>query len=155
MTVSAIPEGHRTLTPYLSVNNARGAIDFYRHAFGAVEQFAMAMPDGKIAHAELRIGDSVLMLADTQADGEFQDPRALGGSGVGLHLYVPDVDRLFNQAVAAGAEVLRPVKDQFYGDRSGSLRDPYGHVWFVATHREDVSEDEIRRRAEALFTPVA
>lgn len=155
MTVKPIPEGFRTLTPYLSVNGAAAAIDFYKRAFGATEQFCLAMPDGKIGHAQLKIGDCTLMLADTCAEGPFQDPGALGGSTMALYLYTPDVDALFNRAVEAGGTVVRPVKDEFYGDRSGSLKDPYGHVWFIATHREDLSEDEIQRRAEALFSTVA
>ena len=155
MTAKPIPEGFHSLTPYLSVNGAAAAIDFYKRAFGAAEEFCLAMPDGKIAHAQLRIGDSVLMLDDTRAEGRFQDPRALGGTTMALYLYVDDVDTFFQRAVSAGAEVLEPLKDQFYGDRSGGLKDPFGHVWYVATHREDVSEDEVQRRAEALFSTVA
>jgi PhnB protein len=155
MTAKPIPEGFRSITPYLSVNGAAAAIDFYKRAFGAIEQFCLAMPDGKIAHAQLRIGDSVLMLDDTRAEGAFQDPRALGGTTMALYVYVEDVDALYARAVEAGAEVVEPVKDQFYGDRSGAVKDPYGHMWYIATHREDVSEDEVQRRAEALFSQVA
>ena len=155
MTANPIPEGFRSLTPYLSVKGAAAAMDFYKRAFGATQQFCLAMPDGRIAHAQLRIGDSVLMLDDTRAEGRFEDPRTLGGTTMALYVYVEDVDALFNRAVEAGAEVVDPVKDQFYGDRSGALRDPYGHIWYIATHREDVSEDEVQRRAEALFSTVA
>lgn len=155
MSVQAIPSGFHSLTPYLSVQGAAAAMDFYKRAFGAQELFCLAMPDGKIAHAQLRIGDSILMLDDNRAEGRFQDPRALGGTTMALYLYVEDVDALYSQAVAAGATALEPVKDQFYGDRSGALSDPYGHVWYLATHREDVSEDEVQRRAEALFSQVA
>ena len=155
MTAKPIPEGFSSLTPYLSVKGAAAAIDFYKRAFGAQQMFCLAMPDGKIAHAQLRIGTSIVMLDDTRADGRFQDPQSLGGTTMALYLYTPDVDAMVNQAVAAGAEPVEPVKDQFYGDRSGAVKDPYGHIWYVATHREDVSEDEVQRRAEALFSTVA
>ena len=147
--VKPIPEGYHALTPYLSVHGASAAIDFYKKAFGAKELMRMAQPDGPVRHAELQIGDSRLMLADEFPDINFRGPHALGGSPVHLHLYVEDVDAVFNQAVAAGAKVDRPVQDQFYGDRSGSLADPYGHVWHVATHKEDLSMEEVRKRAAA------
>lgn len=151
MAVKPIPEGYHSVTPYLGIDGAAAAIDFYVRAFGATEGFRLVAPDGKIGHAEIRIGDSTLMLADACADSPLRPPGALGGASVGLHLYVEDVDALFAQAVAAGARVVRPVQDQFYGDRSGTLADPFGHVWFLATHREDVAPEEISRRAEALF----
>ena len=147
--VKPIPEGHHALTPYLSVHGAGAAIDFYKKAFGAKELFRMAQPDGRIGHAELQIGDSRLMLADEFPDMGFRSPHAVGGTPVHLHLYVENVDAVFNQAVGAGAKVERPVQDQFYGDRSGSLADPYGHVWHVSTHTEDLSMEEIRKRAAA------
>ena len=147
--VKAIPNGYHALTPYLSVHGASAAIEFYKKAFGAKELMRMAQPDGLVRHAEIQIGDSRLMLADEFPNINFRGPHALGGSPVHLHLYVEDVDAVFNQAVAAGAKVDRPVQDQFYGDRSGSLADPYGHVWHVATHKEDLSMEEVRKRAAA------
>jgi len=148
-TVKTIPEGHHAVTPYLSVKGAASAIDFYKKAFGATEVMRMPQPDGRIGHAELTIGDSRLMLADEFPDMNFRGPHSIGGTPVHLHLYVNDVDAVVAQAVAAGAKVLRPVQDQFYGDRTGSLSDPYGHVWHVATHKEDLTPDELRRRAAA------
>jgi PhnB protein len=150
MTVKAIPEGHRALEPYLAIKGAADAIEFYKKAFGAIEVFRMGQPDGRVGHAELRIGDSVLMLADEAPEMDLRGPRSLGGSPVMLHLYVTDVDHVVGRAVAAGAKVLRSVQDQFYGDRSGTLTDPYGHVWHVSTHKEDLSMEEIGRRAAAM-----
>jgi PhnB protein len=147
--VKSIPDGYHTLTPYLSIQGASDAIEFYKKAFGATEVMRMPQPDGRIGHAELQIGDSRLMLADEFPEMDFRSPRAFGGSPVHLHLYVEDVDTVVGRAVAAGAKVLRPVKDQFYGDRTGTLADPYGHVWHVATHKEDLSMEEMRRRAAA------
>jgi PhnB protein len=149
MAVKPIPEGYHTLTPYLSIRGAADAIEFYKKAFGATEVMRMAQPDGRIGHAELRIGDSLVMLADEFPEMDFRSPRSIGGTSVMLHLYVEDVDTAIGRAVAAGAKVLRPVQDQFYGDRSGSVADPYGHVWHVATHKEDLSPEEIGRRAAA------
>ena len=151
MTVKPIPDGYHSITPYLSIEGATGAIEFYKRAFGAVELFRLITPTGAIGHAEIRIGDSPIMLADPCAEGAFRNPRSLGGSSVGLHVYVEDVDALFAQALAAGAKLIKPLQDQFYGDRSGTLEDPFGHIWFLATHREDLSPEEIDRRAEALF----
>ena len=148
-TVKPIPEGHHAVTPYLSVKGAASAIDFYKKAFGATEVMRMPQPDGRIGHAELTIGDSRVMLADEFPDMNFRGPHSIGGTPVHLHLYVNDVDAVVAQAVAAGAKVLRPVQDQFYGDRTGSLSDPYGHVWHVATHKEDLTPEELRRRAAA------
>jgi len=147
--VKPIPEGYHAITPYLSIKGASDAIEFYKKAFGASEVMRMAQPDGRIGHAELQFGDSRIMLADEHPEMDFRSPRAIGGTPVMLHLYVDDVDTVVSRAVSAGAKALRPVEDQFYGDRSGSVVDPYGHVWHVATHKEDLSMDEIRKRAAA------
>jgi PhnB protein len=149
-SVKPIPEGYHTLTPYLIIQGAAQAIDFYKRAFGAVEMLRMPGPDGKIGHAEIRIAESVIMLADEHPEMGARSPKTLGGSPILLHLYVPDVDRVFAQAIAAGGKVTRPVANQFYGDRSGGLEDPFGFTWFVATHVEDVPPDELKRRAEAM-----
>jgi PhnB protein len=151
MAVKPIPDGYHTATPYLIVEGAAGAIEFYKRAFGATELMRLADPSGKIGHAEIKIGDSPVMLADEFPEMGFRGPRSLGGSAVNLVLYVEDVDARFNQALAAGATAVRPVKDQFYGDRSGTLTDPFGHVWTLATHKEDVAPEEINRRfAESM-----
>ena len=157
MAIKAIPEGYRTATPYLIVKGAAEAIEFYKHAFGATEMLRMADPQGRVGHAEIRIGDSVIMLADEHPAMGYRGPRALGGSSVSILLYIDDVDTVFERAVKAGAKALRPVADQFYGDRSGTLEDPFGHVWTIATHVEDVSPEELKRRAEAVMrtTPPA
>lgn len=147
--VKPIPEGYATLTPYLSIKGAANAIEFYKRAFGATELMRLSQPDGRIGHAELRIGDSRLMLADEFPEMDFRSPQSIGGTAVMLHLYVEDVDTVVGRAVAAGGKVLRQVQDQFYGDRSGTVADPYGHVWNVSTHKEDVSPEEMRRRAAA------
>jgi PhnB protein len=149
--VDPIPEGYKAVTPYLAVKGAAGAIEFYKNAFGATELMRMQQPDGRIGHAEVMIGNSPVMLADEHPEIGVFSPQSLGGSAVHLHLYVDDVDTVFRRAVAAGAKVVRPLADQFYGDRSGKLADPFGHVWFVATHKEDVSPEEMRRRAEAYM----
>jgi len=147
--VKPIPEGYHTATPYLIVRNAARAIEFYRKAFGATELMRMAEPNGRIGHAEIRIGDSPIMLADEMPEMGFRSPESLGGSPVSILLYVEEVDAVFNQAVAAGAKVQRPVADQFYGDRTGGVTDPFGHVWYIATHKEDVSPEGMRKRAAA------
>jgi PhnB protein len=144
----AIPEGYHSITPYLVIKGAANAIDFYKRAFGATEVMRMASPDGKIGHAEITIGDSRIMLADEYPEMGHRSPQSIGGTGVSLMVYLENVDEVFNRAVAAGARQLQPVKDQFYGDRSGTLRDPFGHEWTLSTHVEDVSPDEMRRRAE-------
>jgi len=141
-------EGYHSVTPYLIVDGAADAIEFYRRAFGASELMRMPAPDGRVGHAELRIGDSRIMLADEFPDMGARGPRAIGGSPVHLYLYVEDVDAVTSKALAAGAKELRPVKDQFYGDRSGTIEDPFGHVWHVSTHKEDVPSDELKRRAK-------
>ncbi|SBT05807.1 Glyoxalase/bleomycin resistance protein/dioxygenase [Candidatus Propionivibrio aalborgensis] len=151
MSVKPIPDGYHSVTPYLSIKGAADAIEFYKQALGANELFRMAMPSGDIGHAEIMIGNSRIMLADPCEEFNFRSPKVLGGSSVGLHVYVEDVDKLFAQAVAAGAKVVKPLQDQFYGDRGGTLEDPFGHVWFLATHKEDLAPEEINRRAEALF----
>jgi len=150
MAVKPIPEGYHAVIPYLSIKGAADAIEFYKKAFGAQELMRMAQPDGRVGHAELQIGDSKVMLADEHPEMDFRGPRSIGGSPVMLHLYVEDVDMVVGRAVANGAKVLRPVQDQFYGDRSGTLADPYGHLWHVATHKEDLSPEEIGRRAAAM-----
>ena len=149
MPVKPIPDGYQAVTPYLIVSGAARALDFYKQVFGATELMRLAGPNG-VAHAEMRIGDSVVMLADESPDMGYKGPVALGGSPVSLMLYVADVDATFQRAVAAGAVQQRPVQDQFYGDRSGTLEDPFGHVWTVATHIEDVAPDEIDRRLAAM-----
>ena len=151
--VRAIPDGHHSVTPYLAVDDGARAIAFYKEAFGATEVMRMPGPGGKVGHAEIRIGDSRIMLADEYPDMGFRSPKAYGGSPVGLHLYVEDVDAVARQAVAAGAKELRPIKDQFYGDRTGSFEDPFGHVWHIATRKEELSPDELKRRAEQAMQP--
>jgi PhnB protein len=147
----AIPEGYHTVTPYLTVRNAAAALDFYKRAFGADEVFRVADPQGKIGHAEIRVGDSAIMLSDEFPDMGAQSPEAIGGSPVMLHLYVENVDALVQRAVDAGAKLERPVADQFYGDRGGMVVDPFGHKWWIATHVEDVPPEEVEKRAAAMF----
>lgn len=149
--VKAIPDGYHAVTPYLCVRDAASAIEFYKQAFGATEIMRMADPSGKIGHAEIRIGDSLVLLADEFPEMAFLSPQTLDGSSVTLYLYVEDVDAIVNQAVAAGATLDKPVKDEFYGDRSGKLTDPFGHVWYIATRKEDLSVEEVKNRAAALF----
>jgi PhnB protein len=151
MAVKAIPDGYHTVTPYLIVKGAASAIDFYKKAFGALERMRMEGPNGTVHHAEIEIDGSAVMLADEFPDMGFRSPKSLGGAGVSLHFYVNNVDSRFDQAVAAGAKTLRPVQDQFYGDRSGTLEDPFGHVWTISTHKEDLPPEEIRKRAEAFM----
>lgn len=148
-TVNPIPEGYHSVTPYLIIKNAADAIDFYKSAFGAIELFRMPQPDGKIGHAEIKIGDSPIMLADEFPEMKYVSPQTLGGSPVSLMIYVEDVDTVFKRAIDAGASEQKPVQDQFYGDRSGSLTDPFGHVWHIATHKEDVAPEEMEKRAKA------
>ncbi len=143
--------GYHTATPYLIASDAAGAIEFYQQAFGATELMRIPAPGGKVGHAEIQIGDSRLMLADEAPQCSALSPKTIGGTPVSLMLYVPDVDAMFARAVSLGAKVLRPVQDQFYGDRSGSLTDPFGHQWTIATHVEDVPPDELAKRAAALF----
>jgi PhnB protein len=151
MATKPIPDGYHTATPYLIVNGAAEAIEFYKRALGATELLRMTDPQGRIGHAEIRIGDSVIMLADEHPDMGYRGPRSMGGSSVSILLYVDDVDTIFDRALSAGATVQRPIANQFYGDRSGKLEDPFGHVWSIATHVEDVPPEEMRRRAEAVM----
>ncbi len=148
----AVPEGYHSVTPYLCVKDAARALEFYQKAFGATELMRMADPSGRIGHAEIKIGDSIIMLADEFPEMGFRSPQSLGGSPVAFYLYVEDVDATVDQAVAAGAKLIREVKDQFYGDRSGQVEDVFGHIWYVATHKEDVAPEEIRQRAAAAFS---
>jgi len=149
MTVKPIPEGYHSVTPYLIFSGASDAIAFYKKALGAEEVTRMDGPGGRIHHAEIRIGDSHIMLGDEQPEIGAVSPKTIGGSPVSIHLYVEDVDAAVERAVAAGAKLVRPVADQFYGDRTGGVEDPFGYRWFIATHKEDLTMDEIRRRAAA------
>jgi PhnB protein len=149
-SVKPIPDGYRALTPYLIVADGAGAVAFYESVFGAKLRLKLGGPNGKLGHAELEIGDSVIMLADEFPPHQAHAPGHFGGSPVSLHLYVEDVDAVVARATGAGASVVRPIENQFYGDRSGSFIDPFGHVWHVATHIEDVPSEEINRRAAAL-----
>ena len=147
MAVKPIPDGYHTATPYLIIKDAARALDFYKKALGAEELFRMAGPGGKIGHAEIKIGNSILMLADEHPEMGYKGPQSYGGTPISIMLYVEDVDAQFQKAVAAGAKVKRPLKDQFYGDRSGTIADPFGHEWTIATHKEDLPMEEIERRA--------
>ncbi|WP_371477682.1 VOC family protein [Kitasatospora sp. NBC_00315] len=148
MSVEPVPEGYPRVSPYLYVHDAAAAVDFYRDVLGAVERVRMPGPGGRIGHAELTIGESVLMLADEFPDMDALGPRTVGGSPVTIFVYVEDVDDVHARALAAGARELSPVKDQFYGDRSGGFEDPFGHRWNVATHVEDVGPEEMKRRMD-------
>lgn len=150
MSARAIPAGHHTVTPYLTVKGGAKALEFYRRAFGAVEESRLMMPDGRLGHAEIRIGDSLIMLCDEFPEHGGKSPETLGGTPVNIHLYVEDVDAFFEKALGAGAKERHAVMDQFYGDRSGQLEDPFGHQWWVATHKEDVPQEELERRLKAL-----
>jgi PhnB protein len=149
MPVKPIPEGYHSVTPYLIVRGGADAIEFYKKAFGAVELFRFPSPDGKIGHAEIKVGNSPIMLADEFPDMGYKGPQSLGGSPVSLMIYVDDVDTVFQQAVDAGATVKEALQDKFYGDRMGTVIDPFGHRWHLATHKEDVSVEEMQRRAQA------
>ena len=149
--VKPIPEGYHSLTPYLCCRDAGAAIDFYKKAFGATELMRMGAPGEKIGHADLQIGDSHLMLADEFPEMGFLSPQTVGGSPVMIHLYVEDADATTARAVAAGAKVVKPVEDQFYGDRGGQLDDPFGHKWYVSTRKEDLSFDEVKQRAAKMM----
>jgi PhnB protein len=150
MAAKPIPDGYEGVTPYLIVDGASRAIDFYKKAFGATELFRMPMGD-KIGHAELKIGKSVVMMADEHPDMGHKGPKAYGGTPVSLMFYVEDVDSVFKNAIASGAKEVKGVADQFYGDRSGTLSDPFGHVWTIATHKEDVAPEEMNRRMDAMM----
>jgi len=150
--VKPIPENYHRVTPYLVVDGAAEAIDFYSRIFGATELMRMPAPGNKIGHAEIKVGDSVVMLADAVAGMGHKSPKTLGGSPVSLLLYVEDTDTTVKRAIENGAKLSRPVEDQFYGDRMGTVEDPFGHVWHVATHVEDVSPEEMKRRMESMAT---
>lgn len=154
MAVRPIPEGYHTATPYLIIRGAAAALDYYQKAFGAVVLMNMEGPPGKVAHAEIKIGDSILMMSDEHPEMGFKSPATLGGSPTGIMLYVEDVDAVFARALAAGGTELRPLRDQFYGDRSGTLTDPFGHVWTVSTHKEDLTPEEITRRMHSGEYPM-
>jgi PhnB protein len=155
MATTHAPQGYHTATAYLILDDAVRAIDFYERAFGATELDRYEAPGGKIGHAEIRIGDSIIMLADEYPDMGYRSPHAIGGTPVSIMLYLEDVDTRFRQAVQAGAKVLRPVADHFYGDRVGTLEDPFGHVWTLATRVETLTHAEIMRRGEAASKPVS
>lgn len=150
MAVKPIPDGYSAVTPYLIVHDAAGAIAFYEQAFGATELMRLTDPSGKLAHAEIKIGNSPIMLSDEFPEMNHLSAQAIGGTPVNLMVYVEDVDSLFDQAIAAGATEIRPVADQFYGDRAGTLADPFGHVWTLATHVEDLSMEEVNARFSAM-----
>jgi PhnB protein len=151
MAVKYIPDGYYTATPYLIIKGAAKALDFYKKAFGATELMRMPGPDGKIGHAEIKIGNSPIMLADEVPNMGYKSPQSLGGTPVSIMLYVENVDKTVERAVAEGAKIEKPVQDQFYGDRNGSIQDPFGHVWTISTHIEDVSPDEMKRRVEEVM----
>lgn len=152
MSVKPIPEGYHTLTPFLTVRDAARAIEFYKEAFGAKERGVMKGPDGKVMHAELMIGDSVIMLSDEWPEFGALSPLSSGGAGMGLHIYVDGVDAAFDRAVKAGAQIEMPVTDQFWGDRYGKLKDPFGHKWSIATHTKDMSSDEMKRSMDEAMS---
>ena len=145
-----IPDDYPRVSPYLFVDGASSAIDFYRSVLGARERMRMPGPDGTVFHAELELGDSIIMLGDENPDMDVRGPRSIGGTPMMLHVYVEDVDSVFERAIGAGAKALRPVEDQFYGDRSGRFEDPFGHRWYVATHVQDVPPEEMEQRAAAV-----
>jgi len=152
MAVKPIPEGYHSVTPYLIMDDAARALEFYKKALGAVELMRFPAPGGRIGHAEIKIGDSQVMLADESPEQGQKSLRTIGGSPISLMVYVEDVDARVAQAVAAGAKITRPVANQFYGDRTGGIEDPFGYQWYLATHVEDVSPDEIARRVKAMET---
>jgi PhnB protein len=149
--VKPVPDGYHTVTPYLIAKNATDALEWYKKAFGATEKMRLAGPGGSLMHGEITIGDSVVMLADEMPDMGIKSPESLGGAGVSIMLYVEDVDTAFARAIAAGGKELRPLADQFYGDRTGTLMDPYGHTWTIGTHTEDLSEEEVETRFQEMM----
>jgi PhnB protein len=149
------PAGYHTSTPYLTINDSAAAIEFYKKVFGATEIMRMPMPNGKMGHAEIQIGDSRIMMGDAAPEMGRRDPVSLGGTAMALNLYVEDCDAVVAKATALGAKVIWPLRDQFYGDRSATIIDPFGHQWTVATHKEDVSPAELKKRAEACFAQMA
>jgi len=148
--VKPVPESYHSVTPYLIMDGAAAAIEFYKRVFGAIEVMRMPGPDGRIGHAEIKIGDSHVMIADENLEMNARSPKSVGGSPVSLLLYVEDVDKIVDRAVAAGAKLERPVEDKFYGDRMGGIKDPFGHQWYVGTHIEDVSPEEMKKRIAAM-----
>lgn len=155
MPVKPVPDGYHTLTPYLTVRGAERAIEFYKNAFGAVDRGVMKGPDGKVMHAELQIGDSIIMLGDEFPEFGSLSPESVGGSSMGLHIYLDNVDAAFDRAVKAGAKVEMPVMDQFWGDRYGKLKDPFGHSWSIGTHIKDLSMDEMKRGMDEAMVQAA
>jgi PhnB protein len=153
--VNPVAEGFHSVTPYLFIKGAAGAIDFYKKVFGAAEIMRMPGPNGRIMHAEIRIGDSIVMLSDEYPEIGALSPQSIGGTASGLNVYIENVDAVVQKAVDAGAKLVRPVKDQFYGDRSGSLIDPFGHMWSVATHVEDVPPEEMKKRMANAMSQAA
>ena len=150
MPVEPIPADFHTVTPYLIIRNAAAALEFYKQAFNAEELFRLEMPGDKIGHAEMKIGDSIVMLADEVPERDLLSPESLGGSAVNLMIYVEDVDARYKQAIDAGATIVSDVQDQFYGDRSGCLKDPFGHGWTIATHVEDMTPEEVKQRMQNM-----
>ena len=153
--VKPVPSGYHTVTPYLTLSDAASAIDFYKKAFGATERYRMDRPDGKIGHAEIQIGDSIVMLADESPRSDSRSPQSLGGTTAGIFLYVENVDAVFDTAVKAGAKVHQPLTNMFWGDRFGGLTDPFGHSWALATHIEDVAPEEMEKRMQAAMSQAA
>lgn len=153
--IREIPKGFHTATPHLILTDSARAIDFYKRAFGAEELFRVDGPEGKVGHAEIKIGDSIIMLSDEMPGCALRSPQSLGGAAGDIFLYVKDVDKVFNQAVASGAKVAMPLTDMFWGDRYGQVTDPFGHSWSLATHKEDVEPEEMRKRAKAAFAKMA
>ena len=153
--IEKIPKDYHSITPVLIVKNGDEAIEFYKKGFGVEERCRMKAPDGRVAHAELKLGDSVFMLSDEYPEMECHSPKTIGGSPVSMYVYVDDVDSVFNKAISAGAKSLDPVKDQFWGDRHGRLEDPFGHLWSIATHKKDLSEEEMKKAAEAAFSQMS
>jgi len=156
MEAKTIPEGYHNITPVLIVNDGLKAIEYYKKVFGAIDKGAMMMPDGKsVAHAEIMIGDSKIMLSDEFPEMKCLSPKSIGGSPVYLYLYVEDVDKTFNLAVSEGGKSLFPVQDQFYGDRHGSIQDPFGHIWSISTHIKDLTKEEMKKAAEEAFSKMS
>jgi PhnB protein len=155
MATKPIPEGYHTLTPYLAVDNATEAIEFYKHAFGAKERMRMPGPEGTIGHAEIEVGDSLVMLSDPFPQSSVRPPKELGGTSASVFMYVEDVDAVVRQAVDAGATVTMEVSDQFWGDRFGSVSDPFGHTWSIATHVEDLTPEEVAERGKAAMAAMS
>lgn len=153
--IEKIPKDYHSITPVLIVKNGDEAIEFYKKGFGVQERGRMKGPDGRVAHAELKLGDSVFMLSDEYPKMDCHSPKTIGGSPVSMYVYVDDVDSFFDKAISAGAKVLDPIKDQFWGDRHGRLEDPFGHLWSIATHKKDLSEDEMKKAAEAAFSQMS